>query len=229
EIQDVLRERKRDALVAWLLHQFQPVLPPSGKWENTNDLYAYYLLDVEMCACQLTSRLVQASGSVQLLVQRCMMGLEAQVEVDEETDSAWRWWDWMRKFRLWGANREVFLWPENWLEPELKPDRSQFFRELETEIQQNELNRDAVEAAFAAYLEKLDGVAQLEPAGFYQDDNGGDPVIHVFARTKGAEPHLYYHRRYDYRFWSPWEKVELDIQGDYLVPAVVGDRLYLFW
>lgn len=231
EIQDALRERKRDALTAYML--VNPALAPGftvgQKWENENDLYAHFLLDVEMCACQLTSRLVQASGSVQLLVQRCMMGLEAQVEVDEEQDSAWRWWDWMRKFRVWGANREVFLWPENWLEPELKPDRSQFFRELETELQQNELNPDAVEAAFAAYLEKLDGVAQLEPAGFYQDDNGGDPVIHVFARTKGAEPHLYYHRLYDYRFWSPWKKVELDIHGDYLIPAVIADRLYLFW
>jgi hypothetical protein len=231
EIQDGLRERKRDSLTAYMLvhPELAPGFVAGTKWENENDLYAHFLLDVEMCACQLTSRLVQASGSVQLLVQRCLMGLEPQVEVDEEHDSAWRWWDWMRKYRVWKANREVFLWPENWIEPELKPDRSQFFRELETEIQQNELNRDTVEAAFAGYLEKLDGVSQLEPAGFYQDDNGGDPVIHVFARTKGAEPHLYYYRRYDYRIWSPWEKVEADIQGDYLTPAVIGQRLFLFW
>ena len=47
EIQDVLRERKRDALAAYLLTR-PPADTPSGKWENTNDLYAYYLLDVEM-------------------------------------------------------------------------------------------------------------------------------------------------------------------------------------
>jgi hypothetical protein len=40
---------------------------------------------------------------------------------------------------------------------------------------------------------------------------------------------LYYYRRYDYRQWTPWEKVELDIQGDYLIPAVVNKRLFLFW
>ena len=49
EIQDVLRERKRDALAAYLLtHPLpdpKPADAPSGKWENTNDLYAYYLLD----------------------------------------------------------------------------------------------------------------------------------------------------------------------------------------
>ena len=27
---------------------------------------------------------------------------------------------------------------------------------------------------------------------------------------------------YDYRQWTPWEKVDLDIQGDYLIPAVVN-------
>ena len=231
EIQDVLRERKRDALVAYLLTHPQPN-PPSGKWENTNDLYAYYLLDVEMASCQLTSRLVQGSGSIQLFVQRCFMGLEPDVVVQADGpdgDSAWRWWKWMSKYRVWEANRKVFLWPENWIEPELKKDRSQFFKELESELTQNEINQYTVETAFTSYLDKLDGVAQLEISGFYHEDDGDNAIIHVFARTPGAEPHLYYYRRYDYRQWTPWEKVDLDIQGDYLIPAVVGRRLFLFW
>ena len=230
EIQDILRERKRDALVAFLLTK-PPAAAPSGKWENANDLYAYYLLDVEMSSCQLTSRLVQGSGSIQLFVQRCFMGLEPYVVVDggPEGDSAWHWWTWMRKYRVWEANRKVFLWPENWIEPELKKDKSPFFKDLENELLQNEVNQFTVETAFSNYLEKLDGVAQLEIAGFYQEDDGEDAIVHVFGRTAAAEPHLYYYRRYDYRQWTPWEKVELDIQGDYLIPAVVNKRLFLFW
>src|SRR5215204_1223575 len=42
EIQDQLRERKRDSLVAYLLKQPMPLDAPTSKWENTNDLYAYY-------------------------------------------------------------------------------------------------------------------------------------------------------------------------------------------
>lgn len=232
EIQDLLRERKRDALAAYLLIQAKPVDAPTGKWENTNDLYAYYLLDVEMSSCQLTSRLVQGSGSVQLFVQRCFMGLEPEVVVQADGadgDSAWRWWKWIRKYRVWEANRKVFLWPENWIEPELKKDRSSFFKEMENELLQNEINQDTVEKAFINYLEKLEGVAQLEIAGFYQEDDGNNAIIHVFGRTTGAEPHLYYYRRYDYRQWTTWEKVDVDIQGDYLIPAVVNKRLFLFW
>jgi hypothetical protein len=232
EIQDVLRERKRDALAAYLLTRPRPADAPTGKWEDTNDLYAYYLLDIEMGSCQLTSRLVQASGSVQLFVQRCFMGLEPAVLVQADGangDSAWRWWKWMRKYQVWVANRKVFLWPENWIEPELKKDRSPFFRDLENELVQNDINQYTVESAFANYLERLDSVAQLEIAGFYQEDSGDSYIVHVFGRTPGAEPHGYYYRRYDYRQWTPWEKVELDIQSDYLIPVVINQRLFLFW
>ena len=30
-------------------------------------------------------------------------------------------WDWRRNYRVWEANRKVFLYPENWIEPELRP------------------------------------------------------------------------------------------------------------
>jgi hypothetical protein len=238
EIQDALRERKRDALIAYLLavypveHPNQPDISPSRKWENANDLYAYYLLDVEMGSFQLTSRLVQASGSVQLFVQRCSMGVEPDVKVQvdgPDGESAWRWWKWMSKYRVWEANRKVFLWPENWIEPELKKDRSYFFKELENELLQNELNQYTAETAFTNYLEKLTGIAQLEVSNFFQEDDGDNTIIHVFGRTTGAEPYQYYYRRYDYLQWTPWEKIDLDIQGDYLVPAVINKRLFLFW
>lgn len=232
DIQDVLRERKRDALAAYLLSQPQPANVPSGKWENSNDLYGYYLLDVEMCSCQLTSRLVQGSGSVQLFVQRCFMGLEPDVAViagGDTGDSAWNWWSWMSKYRVWEANRKVFLWPENWIAPELKKDRSSFFKDLENELMQNDIDQYSAETAFSNYLEKLDGVAQLEVAAFYHEDDGDNAILHVFGRTSGTEPHLYYYRSYDYRQWTPWEKVELEIQGDYLIPAVINKRVFLFW
>jgi uncharacterized repeat protein (TIGR02543 family) len=33
-------------------------------------------------------------------------------------------WEWVKNYRVWEANRKVFLYPENWLEPELRRDRS---------------------------------------------------------------------------------------------------------
>ena len=49
-----------------------------------NDLYAHFLVDVEMAPCMLTSRIVLATNSVQLFVQRCLLNLEPEVEFTPE-------------------------------------------------------------------------------------------------------------------------------------------------
>ena len=227
-VQDSLRHRKRDSLVAYLLTQPMPADAPSHKWENANDLYAYYLIDVEMCACMQTSRIVQATNSVQLFVQRSFMGLESRVRVSVEDDDAWKQWIWMKGYRLWQANRRVFVHPENFALPELKRDKSELFKKLEDELLQNDLTRDNVEAAFLHYLERLDEVAQLEIAGTYYQEN--TRTLHVFGRTSGSEPRTHYYRQFiDSRRWTAWTKVECDIKSDYLVPLVANERLHLVW
>ena len=29
-------------------------------------------------------------------------------------------WEWLKNYRVWDANRKIFLYPENWTEPELR-------------------------------------------------------------------------------------------------------------
>src|SRR5215468_10214058 len=33
-------------------------------------------------------------------------------------------WSWLKRYRVWDANRKTFLYPENWLEPDLRPARA---------------------------------------------------------------------------------------------------------
>ena len=33
-------------------------------------------------------------------------------------------WQWLRRYRIWEANRKDFLYPENSLEPELRDDKA---------------------------------------------------------------------------------------------------------
>ncbi|MCD9186655.1 MAG: hypothetical protein LUM44_09485 [Pyrinomonadaceae bacterium] len=221
QINDVIRPQKRDALVAYLLAS-----NPGMKDEN--DLYDYLLVDVEMEACMPSSRIVQAHGTIQLFVQRCLMGLEPRAVADLNDDKKWAQWKWMKNYRVWEANRKVFLYPENWIEAELRDDKSFLFRELENELQQNELTAFTAENAFINYLEKLDDIAFLEVvATWYQSDI---KTMHVFARTKGGTPAIYYYRRFEQeRYWTPWEKVELDITGDHLLAFVRNNRLCLTW
>jgi hypothetical protein len=149
-------------------------------------------------------------------------------------------WQWMKNYRVWEANRKVFLYPENWIEPELRDDKgplfnkTPFFKELETELLQNDVTMATAEQAFLNYLEKLDEVAQLEICGMCwqkkEDTNDKTDILHVFGRTSNT-PRLYYYRRFLVTpgIWTPWEKVHADIQADHLIPVVYNRRLYLFW
>ena len=186
----------------------------------------------------MTSRIKQAISSVQLFVQRCLMGLEKNVSLDEETAKQWKW---MKNYRVWEANRKVFLYPENWIEPELRDDKSPFFKDLENELLQNEITLDTAETAFRNYLEKLDNVARLEICGMYWETKydsqtgagflySNEKVLHVFGRTMGGEPYTYYYRRWiNSSLWTPWEKINLDIQGEHFIPVMFERRLRIFW
>ena len=230
-LRDQLRSQQRDALVAWLLAN------PSTthRWRDANDVYAHFLVDIEMSPCQIASRISLAMASTQLFVQRCLLNLEPEVLASAEVDVVWREWRWMRNYRMWEANRKVFLYPENWIEPDLRDDKTPIFRELEGELLQNEVTSETVEAAFAAYLDRLDQVARLEIVGTYHEQetdlvgNKAVDILHVIARTYGTPNVYFYRRRLDATVWTPWERVDVDIEGDQIMPVVWNRRLYLCW
>jgi len=245
-LSDKLREKQKSALIAYVLSMPQI---RAANVTDSNRLFEYFLIDVEMCACMNTSRIKQAISSVQLFVQRCLLNLEPAVSpraIDSDR------WQWTKNYRVWEANRKVFLYPENWIEPELRDDKSPFFKELESELLQTDVTNEAAEKALLNYLYKLDQVARLEVCGMYlqEETDGQDKsILHVFARTTGGAVRCYFYRRLlNNKEWTPWEKVELDIngvqgldekdfpkhdqedlQGINLLPFVWNRRLYLFW
>ena len=42
-------------------------------------------------------------------------------------------WEWRKYYRVWEANRKVFLYPENYIEPDLRDDKTPLFKELRPE------------------------------------------------------------------------------------------------
>lgn len=229
-LRDELRERQRAALVSHALHN-------SKDWRSVEELYEYLLMDVEMKPVVMTSRLKQAICSVQIFVDRVLMNLEidpAGNAIRLEPEQAEEWKTWRKVYRVWEANRKVFLYPENWIEPELRDDQTPFFQEAVSQLLQNELSAEAAEDAFRGYLEKLDEVARLEIVGITRqqeeatDEAPALDILHVFGRTQ-TQPHKYFHRTLEQGEWTPWLKIEGDIDSDHLVPVVFNRRLCLFW
>jgi hypothetical protein len=164
---------------------------------------------------------------VQLFIQRCLLHMEPKVH--PSTINA-KHWEWMKRYRVWEANRKIFLFPENWLEPEFRDDKTHLFADLEGAMLKEDVSADSVEEAFIAYLQRLEELARLEIVGMHLETHPdfGANVLHVVGRTYG-EPHKYFYRRYANDMWTPWEPVGAEIEGDHLVPVMWRDRLYLFW
>ena len=216
---DKLRQRQRDALVSHVMHQHG--------FDRMEQLYEYFLIDPGMEPVVQTSRIRLAISSLQLFIQRCLLNLELKVHPSVINSKQW---EWMKRYRVWEANRKIFLFPENWLEPEFRDDKTHLFAELEGALLQGDVSNDLVEDAFLNYLKKLDELARLDIVAMHMEDNA-DPArrtLHVIGRTYN-QPHKYFYRRYVHQMWTPWEPVSAEITGDHLAPAVWRDRLYLFW
>jgi peptidoglycan hydrolase-like protein with peptidoglycan-binding domain len=216
---DKLRQRQRDALVAYVMHQ--------QKFARLEKLYEYFLIDPGMEPVVQTSRIRLAIGSVQLFIQRCLLNLETQVHPSVIKTKQW---EWMKRYRVWEANRKIFLFPENWLEPEFRDDKTHLFAELEGALLEGDVSKDLVEDAFLNYLKKLEELARLDIVGMHLEDNA-DPArrtLHVIGRTFN-EPRKYFYRRYAHQMWTPWEPVSAEITGDHIAPVIWRDRLYVFW
>jgi hypothetical protein len=216
---DRLRRGQRDALVAYIMHARQ--------FERPDQLYEYFLIDPGMEPVVQTSRIRLAISSVQMFIQRSLLNMEPQVHPSVINSQQW---DWMKRYRVWEANRKIFLYPENWLEPEFRDDKTHLYEKLEGLLLESDVSNDVVEDGFLQYLRGLEELARLNIVAMYCE-NTGDParnVLHVVGRTY-SEPHKYFYRRYVHRAWTPWVPIEADVLGDHLAPVVWRNRFYLFW
>ena len=336
QYQDLINGLKRDILCDYILAKEKEL-----KFKTKSDLFAFFLLDVEMGPCFRTSRVLAGISSLQLYVHRVLINLEQSVDgkinvlkslsdptyhdnseindtlmedapyqlngvvLDEEEnpligvtvliagsssgavtdldgnfsikiedpnsiivisytgyptkripingqsflrirmggeedDSKERTylpdiikqWEWRKYYRIWEANRKVFLYPENYIEPDLRDNKSHLFTELEDELLQEEISLPAAEAAYAKYISKFSDLTKLKIAGSYyhgrtQEENGD---FYFFARTR-TKPFEYYYRVYkaSLRTWGKWVKINLTIDAPEVSAMIRYGRLHIFW
>src|SRR6185312_14661463 len=232
-IANTLRQNRRDALLAYLLsNPVKNAYSYPGTFSVFPDeyhVYGNFLIDIEMSSCQPTTRIIQAYCSIQLFVQRCLMNIEVPIVVADTTiDADWSEWSWMGTFESWYEARYTFLYPENFILPQTLPNQSTFFQDMQNDMAQGPATTVIIETAYGNYLQSLDEIARLEVKGMWYDHPSG--ILHVFARTYGGDPPVYYYRTFNNQYqWTPWEKVTADIQGDQIVPVVQNGRIYLYW
>ena len=111
------------------------------------------------------------------------------------------WWAWMRNYRVWEANRKVFLYPENYLRPELRDDQDAGVRaRWRTTCCRARSPPSPSQAAYKRYLDEYTEVSRLAIAGGYvytEDgaDDGTAPAGPVRPDQDRAAPVLLPRRR----------------------------------
>jgi len=230
-LNNTIRENSKNALINYLL--VQPEIKVANNITDADGLFEFFLIDVQMSSCLQTSRIKQAISTVQLYIQRCLLGLEPDVPpIDRDR------WATMETQPLYVARKTVFLYPENWLDPSLRDDKTFLYQTLEGSLLQNDVTDQNTTDAMKNYLFSLDGIANLVGVGLYFDNQSA--TVHIFSRTR-APPYFYYYRTYSAQIWSPWEQMQIDIPsynidsangktiavGTYLCPFIYNSRLFI--
>ncbi|MEL6537555.1 MAG: neuraminidase-like domain-containing protein, partial [Bacteroidota bacterium] len=216
EVRNALRDQQAKQLSAYWAQQ-QAITP--------SEVYGRILMDPEMNACMMTSRLKMALSSVQLFIQNLALGNYASegLEMNYEQQQSWKW---RKNYRVWEANRKIFLYPENWLNPDFRDDKTSLFESLENTLNQQDVTAQTAERAYRDYLKNLRTVAQLEIMGITEGPEG---TVYVFGRTYNL-PHRYFFRSWHRKAqWADWQEINVDIEGEHLIPVVFNRKLVLVW
>lgn len=231
-------EMKRDVLVGYLLWELSFTY---DDLKTTDDLYDFLLIDVDMSSAVQISPLKAGLNSLQLYAQTTQMNLEAEVA----NRIPRQWWAWMSHYRVWQANREIYLYPENYVNPELRKFKTPQFEQLESGLQQGSLTPSLVEGALNDYLEGLSAVANLEIVASYRakvqkpDAQTSDPgvdTVFIFGRTR-TQPATFYYRTLRIKdqsnpeksVWTAWQQLNLSINAETITPVYAFNKLFVFW
>nr|WP_298412649.1 neuraminidase-like domain-containing protein [uncultured Halomonas sp.] len=254
-----LAERERDALVpAFMQTRIAGHEDLKRRITDSEQLYSYLLLDVNVTSAVPTSRIVEAISSLQLFISRALADLDPGVGfvdadgVDHRDALAARW-EIDKDYRQWEANQKLMLYPQNYIEPELRQITSPEFDALQQAVSGGDITPDSVEAAVNAYMKDLAGACDLSMCSFYAerrlDDDGTERTLyHVLAKAKW-EPGRFFYRKLeaDYQTiaelqdpgqylkamdWTYWQEVAVpktfELFSDVTV-CVFKNRYYFFW
>jgi hypothetical protein len=219
-IGDKIRMRDRDALTAYALNM--PAILDRNP-ETADDLFEFFLIDVKMDSCMETSRIQQGIATIQLFLQRALMGLEEDTVKASSIDRLQ--YERMQSYALWQPAREILIHTEKYIRWDLLDRKSEAYAAFEQDLRSQDLTQIYAaasppgrwaETAFMNFLERIDEVAKLQISGVYEDTYQG--VLHVFGRTQTAPYRFFYRRAEQFAGvglntgqWTAWERLPIDI------------------
>ncbi|NWB47547.1 neuraminidase-like domain-containing protein [Pseudomonas gingeri] len=210
------------------------------------DLDAYHLFDHHVGTAPKTSAVGEMIASLQRYIHGIYSGDEPGFgqHFDEWEVETWRQWE--SRYAIWAGAEKLQSYPENYIDPELRIVKTQFYEQLEGDLAQGRLNTERAQSSVLAYLEKFEDVADIDVLNGYIDgpfvlsDSNVYRADYYFLGRKRADDKYYWRKaaivlgegqtRVPPSAWSEWEPIEAGI-GDATSVRLTffGNRLYVFW
>ncbi|WP_233235438.1 neuraminidase-like domain-containing protein [Bordetella sp. LUAb4] len=248
-----LAEREKDALAAVFRGRAIDLMPPDISDGATNKLTPelanqVLLMDLDVSWQPTTTRVAQAIASLQQYISGILAGVEPGY-----VGVAWKgkllpevtyWQDYMGQYDTWAAQVMLQTYPENYLVPSLRDDRTEQFDGLVTNINQGQINDVNTLNAIQQYLNGFEEVANLSVISGYLDGDLVELGKMLFLGRDDRDPQSYYWRQCDYFFcddhgypapnaWTPWRKIDVPVDGGALMgrPRIArfNQRMFLTW
>lgn len=243
---DSILETQRDALVDYYLGQVvtntPDMAPQCEKLKSADDVSDYLLTDVAVSSKVRTTRLSHITSSLQQFINRVSLNIEPGLYMTAEESKNWE--EFTNRYNYWSADRLLRTYPESYLEPLLRLNKTEFFFQLESALNQGRINETAVQQAVLGYLNNFEDVSNLKVIAGYEDgvEIGKDKYLFL-GRTR-TEPYQYYWRALDLSIrhpdtdalspnaWSEWKPIDLplaSVDPDLIRPVFLNNRLYIAW
>ena len=259
QLHQQLNEQLRDALLALCLTYAVPEdsnLLGYGI-STADDLYAWWLLDMQVSQAVPTTRVASAIASLQQYINAISLGLEPGYEtrgMSAAQHAHWR--DSLNAYSLWRTVQQLRHFPANYLNPMLRSHKTDSFQQLENDINQCRIQSDSVLPAIQRYLTRFEEIANLKTLNGYIDgdkDNFASSTYYFVGRSN--VDNTYYWRSLDmsrrglqqdaggvapYKLdtpqpvaWSDWKKISLPASGNIpehsVRPVYFNNRLFVVW
>lgn len=242
-----LNEAWRDAMLSYYLaHCISSTLKDSLR--TPNDLYDYWLLDVQVSQAVPTSPVASAITSLQHYINRIHSGLEPGYETQGMSPhETLAWQNSLHTYPLWSASQQLRYHPQNYLDPTLREDKSESFEQLENELNQHRIQPATVQNAVQGYLSRFEEVANIQTLNGYIDGDvkQWDTSTYYFV-GKSTTDELYYWRSLDLSkrstlkaeapaplAWSDWKPINLTFAAETpahsVRPVMFNHRLFIVW
>lgn len=259
-IESQLNEALRDALVAYTLNEVVPNAAQfvsaglSGQIKTANDLYQYFLIDNQVNNVVKSSPVASAIASVQQYINAALMSMEPGYEIKVmEQHLITQWRDIQSQYPIWAADQQLRYYPEIYIHPQLRMNKSTYFRQLEIDLNQNKITLDTAQEAVKNYLNNFEEVANLSIInGYITTDDFKNGRYYFIGKSRGENQ--YYWRSVDMfqrslkninqpdgpkvdfpqsGAWSDWHKASLPISASAIEhtirPVYFNNRLFVFW